>query len=154
MLPFVLYSDVYIIFCTIVINLIGMFFLCPTSVYIVLLYYILHLITLNFTHILRTYFQRIHILVFRNWRIVVSYHICLTKQIFVLCCAVTYLRNNKAGITVYGFMVDRTWLKSIFAIELALFLWLLNKTVGVSWSPCLFVLDEFCRGKLFIFLKM
>ncbi|KAE8653638.1 hypothetical protein Csa_007149 [Cucumis sativus] len=45
---------------------------------------------------------------------------------------VTYLRNNKAGITVYGFMVDRTWLKSIFAIELALFLWLLNKTVGVS----------------------
>ncbi|XP_022927047.1 uncharacterized protein LOC111433990 [Cucurbita moschata] len=45
---------------------------------------------------------------------------------------VIYLRNNKAGITVYGFMVDRTWLKSIFAIELALFLWLLNKTVGIS----------------------
>ncbi|XP_022142566.1 uncharacterized protein LOC111012648 [Momordica charantia] len=45
---------------------------------------------------------------------------------------VVYLRNNKAGITVYGFMVDRTWLKSIFAIELALVLWLLNKTVGIS----------------------
>ncbi|XP_023524519.1 uncharacterized protein LOC111788411 [Cucurbita pepo subsp. pepo] len=45
---------------------------------------------------------------------------------------VTYLRNNKGGITVYGFVVDRTWLKSVFAIELALMLWLLNKTVGIS----------------------
>ena len=54
------------------------------------------------------------------------------RRAFVCCCAVIYLRNNKAGITVYGFMVDRTWLKSIFAIELALFLWLLNKTVGIS----------------------
>ncbi|XP_022954540.1 uncharacterized protein LOC111456780 [Cucurbita moschata] len=45
---------------------------------------------------------------------------------------VTYLKNNKGGITVYGFVVDRTWLKSVFAIELALMLWLLNKTVGIS----------------------
>ncbi|KAL1320322.1 hypothetical protein HN51_065042 [Arachis hypogaea] len=44
---------------------------------------------------------------------------------------VTYMENNRAGITVFGFMLDRTWLHSIFAIQLALCLWLLNKTVGV-----------------------
>ncbi|XP_010529468.1 PREDICTED: uncharacterized protein LOC104806325 isoform X2 [Tarenaya hassleriana] len=43
---------------------------------------------------------------------------------------VTYLENNRAGITVYGFMVDRAWLHTIFGIELALFLWLLNKTIA------------------------
>ncbi|PON91319.1 hypothetical protein TorRG33x02_128820 [Trema orientale] len=45
---------------------------------------------------------------------------------------VTYLENNKAGITVFGFMLDRTWLHSIFGIQLALLLWLLNKTIGIS----------------------
>lgn len=44
---------------------------------------------------------------------------------------VTYMENNRAGITVYGFMLDRMWLHSIFAIQLALCLWLLNKTIGV-----------------------
>ncbi|KAK7359843.1 hypothetical protein VNO77_01808 [Canavalia gladiata] len=44
---------------------------------------------------------------------------------------VTYMENNKAGITVFGFMLDRTWLHSIFGVQLALCLWLLNKTVGV-----------------------
>ncbi|CAA0396113.1 unnamed protein product [Arabidopsis thaliana] len=44
---------------------------------------------------------------------------------------VTYLENNKAGITVYGFLVDRSWLNTIFGIELALLLWLLNKTIGI-----------------------
>ncbi|VVB12106.1 unnamed protein product [Arabis nemorensis] len=44
---------------------------------------------------------------------------------------VTYLENNKAGITVYGFLVDRSWLHTIFGIELALILWLLNKTIGI-----------------------
>ncbi|XP_061340763.1 uncharacterized protein LOC133287218 [Gastrolobium bilobum] len=44
---------------------------------------------------------------------------------------VTYMENNRAGITVFGFMLDRTWLHSIFAIQMALCLWLLNKTVGV-----------------------
>ncbi|KAH0826129.1 hypothetical protein HID58_092562 [Brassica napus] len=43
---------------------------------------------------------------------------------------VTYLENNKAGITVYGFLVDKTWLRMIFSIELALLLWLLKKTIG------------------------
>ncbi|KAJ8761354.1 hypothetical protein K2173_001410 [Erythroxylum novogranatense] len=46
---------------------------------------------------------------------------------------VTYLENNVAGMTVYGFMMDRTWLHTIFGIELALLLWLLNKTI-VNWS--------------------
>ncbi|KAJ4830652.1 hypothetical protein Tsubulata_033948 [Turnera subulata] len=44
---------------------------------------------------------------------------------------VTYLENNRAGMTVFGFMMDRTWLHTIFGIELALLLWLLNKTIGI-----------------------
>ncbi|GER44918.1 hypothetical protein STAS_21835 [Striga asiatica] len=46
--------------------------------------------------------------------------------------AVTYFEHNKAGITVYGFMLDRTWLHTIFAIQLSLTLWILNKTIGIS----------------------
>ncbi|CAI0382923.1 unnamed protein product [Linum tenue] len=42
---------------------------------------------------------------------------------------VTYLENNKAGMTVFGFMMDRSWLHTIFGVELALLLWLLNKTI-------------------------
>ncbi|CAM8991644.1 unnamed protein product [Rhodiola kirilowii] len=45
---------------------------------------------------------------------------------------VTYLENNNAGITVYGFMLDRTRLHTVFAIQLSLLLWLLNKTIGIS----------------------
>ncbi|KAK1291562.1 hypothetical protein QJS10_CPB17g01992 [Acorus calamus] len=45
---------------------------------------------------------------------------------------VTYLENNRAGITVFGFMVDRAWLHTIFGVELSLVLWLLGKTVGIS----------------------
>ena len=46
--------------------------------------------------------------------------------------AVTYLENNRAGITVYGFVVDRTWLHALFMIEFSLVMWLLGKTVGIS----------------------
>ncbi|XVF75255.1 hypothetical protein PTKIN_Ptkin13bG0173000 [Pterospermum kingtungense] len=42
---------------------------------------------------------------------------------------VTYLEHSRAGITVYGFMVDRTGIRTIFGIELALLLWLLKKTI-------------------------
>lgn len=45
---------------------------------------------------------------------------------------VTYFEHNRAGITVYGFMLDRTWLHTIFAIQLSLTLWILNKTIGIS----------------------
>lgn len=45
---------------------------------------------------------------------------------------VTYFENNRAGITLYGFMLDRTSLHTIFGIELSLVLWLLGKTVGIS----------------------
>ncbi|XP_073055985.1 uncharacterized protein [Primulina eburnea] len=45
---------------------------------------------------------------------------------------VTYFEHNTAGITVYGFMLDRTWLHTIFAIQLSLTLWILNKTIGIS----------------------
>ncbi|KAI5674760.1 hypothetical protein M9H77_15124 [Catharanthus roseus] len=42
---------------------------------------------------------------------------------------VTYFENNRAGITIYGFMLDRTTIHSIFGVELALVLWLLGKTI-------------------------
>ncbi|XP_073156051.1 uncharacterized protein [Henckelia pumila] len=45
---------------------------------------------------------------------------------------VTYFEHNKAGITVYGFMLDRTWLHMILAVQLTLTLWILNKTIGIS----------------------
>ncbi|KAH9605424.1 hypothetical protein KSS87_001019 [Heliosperma pusillum] len=45
---------------------------------------------------------------------------------------VKYFENNKAGISVYGFMLDRSWLQLIFGVELSLTLWLLSKTVGIS----------------------
>ncbi|KAL3521904.1 hypothetical protein ACH5RR_014738 [Cinchona calisaya] len=45
---------------------------------------------------------------------------------------VTYFEHNRAGITVYGFMLDRSWLHTIFAIQLSLTLWILNKTIGIS----------------------
>ncbi|KAH7837668.1 hypothetical protein Vadar_016493 [Vaccinium darrowii] len=45
---------------------------------------------------------------------------------------VTYFANNKAGITVFGFMLDRTCLHTIFAVQLSLTLWLLNKTIFAS----------------------
>ena len=46
--------------------------------------------------------------------------------------AVTYFENNRAGVTVYGFMLDRTSLHTIFGIALSLVLWLLGKTIGIS----------------------
>lgn len=45
---------------------------------------------------------------------------------------VVYFENNRAGITVYGFMLDRTSLNTIFMIEMSLVLWLLGKTIGIS----------------------
>ncbi|KAK1418022.1 hypothetical protein QVD17_27158 [Tagetes erecta] len=45
---------------------------------------------------------------------------------------VTYFENNRAGITVFGFMLDRTSLHTIVTIELSLVLWLLGKTIGIS----------------------
>ncbi|KAK6934500.1 Protein of unknown function DUF3537 [Dillenia turbinata] len=45
---------------------------------------------------------------------------------------VTYFENNRAGITVFGFVLDRTSNHTIFGIELSLVLWLLGKTIGIS----------------------
>ncbi|TVU08242.1 hypothetical protein EJB05_41639 [Eragrostis curvula] len=45
---------------------------------------------------------------------------------------VTYLENNRAGITVFGFTMDRSYLHTIFMLEWTLFLWLLGKTIGFS----------------------
>ncbi|KAL0443337.1 UNVERIFIED_CONTAM: hypothetical protein Slati_2056400 [Sesamum latifolium] len=45
---------------------------------------------------------------------------------------VNYFEQNRAGITVYGFMLDRSYLHTIFGIEFSLVLWLLGKTIGIS----------------------
>ncbi|KAF5773911.1 hypothetical protein HanRHA438_Chr13g0604861 [Helianthus annuus] len=45
---------------------------------------------------------------------------------------VTYFENNRAGITVFGFMLDRTSIHTIVTIEMSLVLWLLGKTIGIS----------------------
>jgi hypothetical protein len=45
---------------------------------------------------------------------------------------VSYFENNSAGITVYGFTLDRGTLHTIFGLELSLVLWLLGKTIGIS----------------------
>ncbi|KMT12803.1 hypothetical protein BVRB_4g088970 isoform A [Beta vulgaris subsp. vulgaris] len=45
---------------------------------------------------------------------------------------VTYFEKNRAGITLYGSMLDRTWLQLIFGVELSLVLWLLKETITIS----------------------
>ncbi|XP_010270062.1 PREDICTED: uncharacterized protein LOC104606514 [Nelumbo nucifera] len=45
---------------------------------------------------------------------------------------VTYFENNGAGITVYGFLLDRTFLHTIVMVEMSLVLWILGKTIGIS----------------------
>ncbi|CAH8355524.1 unnamed protein product [Eruca vesicaria subsp. sativa] len=45
---------------------------------------------------------------------------------------VNYFENNKAGITIFGFTLDRSALHTIFGIEMSLVLWLLGKTIGIS----------------------
>lgn len=69
---------------------------------------------------------------------------------FFQCFAVTYFANNKAGITVFGFMLDRTCLHTIFAVQLSLTLWLLNKTIFASgfWDYCLSI-QIFCLFLLY-----
>ncbi|KAI3850914.1 hypothetical protein MKW92_006052 [Papaver armeniacum] len=57
-----------------------------------------------------------------------THTICFQKR----QALVTYFENNRAGITVFGFMLDRTLLHTIFGISLSLVLWLLGKTIGIS----------------------
>ncbi|CAL0312944.1 unnamed protein product [Lupinus luteus] len=45
---------------------------------------------------------------------------------------VNYFENNSAGITIFGFILDRSTLYTIFGFELSLVLWLLGKTIGIS----------------------
>nr|XP_043628178.1 uncharacterized protein LOC122599692 [Erigeron canadensis] len=44
----------------------------------------------------------------------------------------SYFENNRAGIAVFGYVLDRTTLHTIVTIELTLVLWLLGKTIGIS----------------------
>ncbi|XP_047342764.1 uncharacterized protein LOC124946241 [Impatiens glandulifera] len=43
---------------------------------------------------------------------------------------VTYFDKNRAGISLYGFVLDRGYLHTIFGIEFSLVLWLLGKTIA------------------------
>ncbi|XP_016484343.1 uncharacterized protein LOC107804906 [Nicotiana tabacum] len=45
---------------------------------------------------------------------------------------VKYFENNRAGVAIYGFMLDRSSIHTIFGLELSLVLWLLGKTIGIS----------------------
>ncbi|XP_042489633.1 uncharacterized protein LOC122069647 [Macadamia integrifolia] len=45
---------------------------------------------------------------------------------------VTYFENNRAGVTVFGFMLDRSTLNMIFGVEMSFVLWLLGKTIAIS----------------------
>lgn len=57
---------------------------------------------------------------------------CLNGVYLIMDFVVTYFENNRAGITVYGFTLDRGTLHTIFGLELSLVLWLLGKTIGIS----------------------
>jgi hypothetical protein len=45
---------------------------------------------------------------------------------------VKYFEHNQAGITVFGFVLDRTSLHMIFGIELSFVLFTLGKTISIS----------------------
>ena len=43
--------------------------------------------------------------------------------------AVTYLQHNCGGITLFGFVLDRGLLHTLFAFELSMVLWILSMVV-------------------------
>lgn len=45
---------------------------------------------------------------------------------------VSYVQHSSAGISIFGFLLDRIHLQMIFMIQLTLVLWVLGKTVGIS----------------------
>ncbi|KAF6159169.1 hypothetical protein GIB67_032786 [Kingdonia uniflora] len=55
-----------------------------------------------------------------------------TRESDIIIVSITYFENNRAGITAFGFMLDRSWLHTVFGIEMSLVLWLLGKTIGIS----------------------
>ncbi|KAL5729792.1 hypothetical protein ACHQM5_002692 [Ranunculus cassubicifolius] len=57
-----------------------------------------------------------------------AHSICFQKR----QALVTYFENNRAGITVFGYMIDRSCLQIMFMIELSLVLWFLGRTIGFS----------------------
>ncbi|XP_071689730.1 uncharacterized protein [Rutidosis leptorrhynchoides] len=65
-----------------------------------------------------------------NTRMVPIYRNTITYQ--KKQALVTYFENNRTGITVFGFMLDRLSLRMIFSVEMSLTLWLLKKTINFS----------------------
>jgi hypothetical protein len=53
----------------------------------------------------------------------------LTRDCLWLGVAVTYLQHSAAGISVYGFVLNRDFLYAVFAIEFSLTLFILGKTI-------------------------
>ncbi|KAL8469873.1 hypothetical protein ACS0TY_032656 [Phlomoides rotata] len=66
-----------------------------------------------------------------NTKLIPSYA-CSTISFQKRQALVTYFENNRAGITLFGFVLDRSSLHTIFGLELSLVLWLLGKTIGIS----------------------
>lgn len=61
----------------------------------------------------------------------ILYYVYNSDRLTTVCAfTVTYFEHNRAGITLYGFMLDRSYLHTIFGMELALVLWLLGKTIA------------------------
>jgi hypothetical protein len=55
---------------------------------------------------------------------------------------VLYLLANPGGITIFGWIVDRTFLNTILMLELTLVLFVLSKTVVISGKP---LMNSFIR---------
>eukprot|EP01018_Ginkgo_biloba_P024121 Gb_35504 [translate_table: standard] len=45
---------------------------------------------------------------------------------------VTYLQHNSGGITLFGFVLDRGLLRTLFAFEFSLVMWILSKAIAFS----------------------
>lgn len=55
----------------------------------------------------------------------------LMHFLLLWCIAVLYLLTNPGGITLYGWIVDRTFLNTILMLELTLVLFVLSKTIVI-----------------------
>ena len=62
----------------------------------------------------------------------------ISNVVQLLMVAVTYLQHCSSGISVYGFVLDRGCVYTIFAMELSIVLWALGKTLiwGFILKPC------------------
>jgi hypothetical protein len=46
--------------------------------------------------------------------------------------AVSYIQHSNAGISIYGFVLDRGFMYALFGLELSLVLFILGLTIGIK----------------------